>query len=260
MSNPILKISEISEIYTKDGNYPKYLHRQITNGIKEFHNYAEKYKELEIQSNRELYENLKEFAIGGWLKLKTDPQPMINGRYTNYDFHIEAEVSDSFKEKYPKGTDPEKDWMYSLVDYVNARNDFEYALNSKLKTLDELNNNIDKIFSLDSCTDKERRELESSIYNTMNTIDIPFYYEKMDNLIELRPQAFPETFEINGAVRETGKRESNKEYTIALQDTKKPFKKIMNNLKKTVHKYDLMQGYHKTDFDSLDVDGRRKRE
>lgn len=213
----------------------KYYHTQIINAIREYYSYLDEYRKNEDKNKGWLRESLGQYDNVIDIDWSSDETEILD-----------VNIPSSFEEAHPRGSD--RDSVYDKVDYIHSRDIFDDDLEYKKDLMSDLEIDIENILDLPNASIEDINALESSIYGIMDSIDKPLFYETMDKLIDLRPKAFSHI----------SMDKDNEEYIRSIKNTKKPFKKLMGNLKKVINENDLMSGY-KTDFNSLDVDGSRKR-
>ena len=258
---------------TKDGNYPKYLYRQITEGIEEWRSAIIGY---DSNLNNDKYDFEIRMINNG------DPEPFIN--YEDSDTPallsntqvIRAmtfqyiptrayfELNDEWTDKHPRGESKETDYIYDLYDYYKARAKWENEVKELEHRFDWIMGNDYRegaMQELMGLTDKRRfgdqmeLYLEDSTSRVLMQIDRPSYFESMENLISARKKAFGKIDD----KWDTGNMTEN--LIQELKNSKKPLRKVRNNLAKLRIKYDLGDAEkNKWFMEVASVDGERTRQ
>ena len=217
-----LKIQEIADLkegrksltqIQKDGNYPKYLHRQIRDGLKTSRNHNQNLILGLEKLKKRLTKEILDAGVPVKLWEDTDPSdPPIINTILSYDKNDFSDEINSFVELYN-----------SLDKTLNDTRNME-------RVMKRLNDQIDLIFDMKNLDDEQKRSFTATMYTC---------YTRMINEDWKRHRM--ETLELNEKYNSD---EGNKKLiSQRIKKFEKAYPKMINNMGKTVEKYDLTDQY-----------------
>ena len=197
----------------KDGNYPKYLHKQIKDGLKTSRNHNQNLilglEKLEKRLTKEILDAevpVKLWEEGGLV------YPNIINTILPYD---KTEFSDEIN---------------GIVELYNSLDKTLNDTRNMERVMKRLNNQIDLILDMKNLDDEQKRSFTATMYTC---------YTRMINEDWKRHRM--ETLELNEKYNSD---ESNKKLiSQRIKKFEKAYPKMINNMGKTVKKYDLTDQY-----------------
>lgn len=174
------------------------------------------------------------------------------------------ELNSEWVEKHPRGESEETDYIYDLYDYYKAREKWEHDVRELEHRFDWIMGNdyrkgaMQEIMGLTDNRrfgDRMEEYLEDSTSRVLRMIDRPDYFEGMENLIDTRKKAFKKIDE------NSSKGYFTDNFIQKIKNSKKPLRKVRNNLAKLRIKYDLGDSERNKWFmEFAIVDGQRARQ
>ena len=222
-----LKIKDIADLkegrknleqIQKDGKYPKYLHRQISNGIKEFQQNYEDYLKKETTQN---YKFRERFAMMNNIQISMESE----------NFEDEGYGRVASVDRY----NPNDEYVNEMVGFFNKVQDFNNHMEWANRDLTQLSEQLDTILDWKSVSLEQKEELGSLLFNAYYQLHRSDTMALKKELVELNYKYFPN----NDGRGLTRADTSADDYAQCLNNITKPYRKIMNNIKKVNDKYDF---------------------